>query len=131
MNDEKKLHVWLEEQLRPCDYQRIEGAFAGVPDVNILHQGREVWCELKMYVNNRVLLRKEQYAWGIRRANHGKAPWIIAHNQMIDYILLWRYHLDMEIEMYGKYISLLDVSAVSLPMRDIRIKTILFPPISN
>lgn len=52
----------------PGHVQRVENsAGSGMPDVNVGYEGGEVWVELKATELNRVLLRKEQYAWSMRR----------------------------------------------------------------
>ena len=67
-----KFWHWLKNKLgkvKGIDMQRIENTTgSGVPDVSMCYKGTEAWVELKVYVQGNVVLRKEQYAWLIRRA---------------------------------------------------------------
>jgi hypothetical protein len=69
MGPEAKFTQWLKRHLKAkADIQRIEVITAqGVPDCNIAIKGRpgNIWVELKSL--KAVKMRKEQYAWGMRR----------------------------------------------------------------
>lgn len=68
MGPEAKFTAWLKRNIKDIDIQRIEVVTAqGVPDCNIAIKGRpgNIWVELKSLKS--VKLRKEQYAWGMRR----------------------------------------------------------------
>jgi hypothetical protein len=68
MGPEKKFTEWLKRNLKDVDIQRIEVVTAqGVPDCNIAIKGRSgnIWVELKSL--KAIKIRKEQYAWGMRR----------------------------------------------------------------
>jgi Holliday junction resolvase len=62
----------------PGDIIRIENAAGvGTPDVNACWKGNEVWLELKVCPENKVLVRKEQRVWGFRRSRAGGTVWVI------------------------------------------------------
>ena len=69
MGPEAKFTQWLKKTLKAkADIQRIEVITAqGVPDCNIAIKGRpgNIWVELKAL--KYVKLRKEQYAFGMKR----------------------------------------------------------------
>jgi len=70
MTQEDLFREWLKKNIfDDCHFQRIENN-TSVPDVNVCHMsGVEFWLELK--INNvgiGILLRKNQYAWGVRRS---------------------------------------------------------------
>ncbi len=73
MNSEQDLHIYLRTLFPPpSHYVRVETSTeSGCPDVNICHRGVELWLELKYVEKGYPILRKEQYAWGIRRARAG------------------------------------------------------------
>src|SRR6266550_5439963 len=76
---ETQLNQWISSALHPAHVQRIEtSTAAGVPDMNVCHEGHEFWIESKLYIPGRgVLLRKEQYAWGMRRATVGGRAFVV------------------------------------------------------
>ena len=85
ITEDKEVKFWkfLKGKLanQGVDMQRIENTTGGgVPDVNMCHQSRDAWIELKVYVKGNVLLRKEQYAWLVRRARSGGNVMVMAHN---------------------------------------------------
>lgn len=80
---EIKLWHWLKNKLSKhnVDMQRIENTTGcGVPDVNACYKGSDAWIELKVHVKGMVVLRKEQYAWLVRRSNNDGNVMVIAHN---------------------------------------------------
>ena len=68
---ERNISRWLRTKA-PLDAhtQAIENTIdRGTPDLNICWAGIELWIELKRSLTaNRVIIRKEQYAWGRARA---------------------------------------------------------------
>lgn len=131
MSNELKLHNWVRRQLSPCDYQRIEGASQGFPDVNACVDGYgEAWLELKVVTMGRTLLRKEQFAWGIRRHYHGGRCFVVSWHVKLDQIMVWRLRPNVAVEPYGKYLSIVTApewaeSRKKLELPD-GLKTILF-----
>jgi hypothetical protein len=92
--------------LRKCDLQRIEATTGrGIPDLNVCYQGKEFWVELKVAQRlsgvYRVYMRKEQVAWGIRRAQHGGSVFVCA--KFPDHVSVWPYFPLFQTEMHGKY----------------------------
>ncbi len=91
MTAEQKFHSRIRETF-DGDLVRIENvAGAGLPDLNWCIDGVEVWIELKIYTRKRVLLRKLQYAWSIRRSRYGGRVYIIAYDEERDMYDLWRF----------------------------------------
>lgn len=89
---EIKFWHWLKNKLSKSkvDMQRIENTTGGgVPDVNMCYQGSEAWIELKVYVKGNVLLRKQQYAWIVRRANVDGNVLVIAFNEETGSVDIW------------------------------------------
>lgn len=110
MTDEQRFHKWLKSQLEPCDYQRLENIGSGMPDVNVAagDAGEELWLELKIFTAGKILLRKEQYAWGMRAWVYGRKVFIVAQHQTGD-IFIAKYP-DVQIEPCGKYLQVLGPS---------------------
>jgi hypothetical protein len=78
-SNEPSLFNWLKNNIQG-DWIRIENvAGTGVPDVNYAIRGVEGWTELKVIRRKtwdplkpvQVCLRKEQFAWLMRRGRHG------------------------------------------------------------
>jgi|DEB0MinimDraft_10_1074344.scaffolds.fasta_scaffold225487_1 Holliday junction resolvase len=82
MNPESKFYRELKTAIKDVDFQRIETSTgSGVPDLNCCSfDGKECWIELKVeQAGGKVFLRKEQYAWGFRRAKMWKGKvWVAA-----------------------------------------------------
>jgi hypothetical protein len=87
---EIKFWNWLKSKLSKSkvDMQRIENTTGGgVPDVNMCHRGTDAWLELKVYVKGNVVLRKQQYAWIVRRAKANGNVMVVAwdaDNKQVD-----------------------------------------------
>jgi hypothetical protein len=87
---ETKFYNWIRKQITGAQFQRIETATtAGVPDVYMCHDGQSIWVELKIVRGNYALLRKEQYAWGIRHARHGGRAIVLARSG--DEMFIWEF----------------------------------------
>ena len=94
--DEKKFYAWLRDGLSNMSnmhIQRIENTTSpGVPDINVANMNAadkamglttgniEVWIELKMVLPEGIVIRKEQYAWGIKRSMCGGNVFILAYD---------------------------------------------------
>lgn len=107
MNAETKFYNKIKDHL-PGHVQRIESSSgSGVPDVNGCCNGQgEYWLELKIVLEHRgVVLRKEQYAWGMRRNNSGGRVLVIALEPHMEEILFWKYPFEVVPEGHtGKYV---------------------------
>ncbi|TAK94336.1 hypothetical protein EPO05_06475 [Patescibacteria group bacterium] len=128
MKDEQKLNAWIREQLRTtCDVVRIENTISsGMPDLNICRQGHEVWVESKVMVLGRVLLRKEQFAWGVRRSAHGGHVRILAWHPAANTLFGWRYPL-VGVREHGEYLQVTnDHHAYGFCDKSFNLKTFLF-----
>ena len=101
MTPEQKFAQWVREAMQPCDWQRVESIGSGIPDVNLCVQGLDVWIELKVYTGGRTLLRKEQVAWGIRRAIHGGNVGVASLHPSGE-IHFWKFP-DVNVIPYSKY----------------------------
>lgn len=108
---EIKFWHWLHNKLlkEKVDMQRIENTTGGgVPDVNMCHQGSEVWIELKVHVSGCVVLRKQQFAWLTRRAGHDGNCIVMALNPTNNEVEIWT--PPFEVRCWGnngKYVSLI------------------------
>ncbi len=82
MTPEAKFWNWLKPHLKG-HVQRIENSIErGTPDVNICHEGKEIWLELKVpKSSNCVDIRKEQRVWAVRRSLAGGKVFVLARNE--------------------------------------------------
>lgn len=106
MNAETAFYNKIKDHL-PGHVQRIESSSgSGVPDVNGCHMFKDYWIELKIVLDHRgVVIRKEQYAWGMRRSNAGGRVFVIALEPNMEEILFWKYPFDVVPEGHqGKYV---------------------------
>jgi hypothetical protein len=111
--EEKKLNQKLKAALRG-DYLRVENGVAeGVPDINICYQGCEVWIESKIVLPQGVLLRKHQFAWGVRRTNAGGMVFVIAWEPLNHYYRIWKFK-DIDVEKCGEYLKISSQATWSL-----------------
>lgn len=85
--NEKKFYAWFRDNLNlhvnKIHIQRVENTVSpGLPDLNICSPDlAELWIELKITLPDGVILRKEQYAWGIKRAMCGGDVYILSLNR--------------------------------------------------
>jgi len=105
--DEKRLYQWL--RLNVKEYgghtERIENSIgSGMPDVMVIVRGVVYFVELKMFVKEDVLLRKMQYAWGMKHHKLGGRPMVLAWNMRQDRIVVWRFPLEVKVK--GKYLAI-------------------------
>ena len=98
---EQKLYQWLKRKLPSCQLQRIETCTtAGVPDLYICSpSGVSVWVELKIVRGKHPIIRKEQYAWGMRHARISGKACVLGRKK--DELKLWRFPM-LEIESVGR-----------------------------
>lgn len=86
---EQEFNAWLRATFTGpgMDYMRVENSLmAGVPDVNICANGFDVWIEAKVNPE-KPIMRKEQFAWGVRRSHAGGSVFVLnlrAHVGIID-----------------------------------------------
>jgi hypothetical protein len=80
MTKEQKFYQQFRKNLpKYADCVRVENVLqSGMPDVNVCLDGREIWVELKCYDHSKVLIRPQQYAWGMRRAETLGRVFIVA-----------------------------------------------------
>lgn len=87
--------------------QRFENIVGcGVPDLMAIHNGATTWYELKVPVRGEVLLRKEQYAWGMRVSNAGGRVVVVTPAHM------WEFP-EIEITPKGKYLRIISQGKTS------------------
>lgn len=126
MKSESDFRRWFVSQFkRDCDIVPIESTVSrGVPDLNVCHRGIECWIELKLFVGGRVLLRPEQYAWGVRRMHHGGRVFIMAlHPSGI--IHVWN-AVNAFATPHGKYVAIYGLNQTADLKSVDKLKTILF-----
>lgn len=90
MKPEQKFYQWLRGCFDPTfDWMRVENLVQpGTPDINVSRGGREVWIEAKV---DSLLIRKEQFAWGIRRSAVGGHVYLVYLEEISASIYLWKY----------------------------------------
>lgn len=131
---EQALNTKLRDYFKQhgADFCRIEnGAGAGMPDINICLLGMEAWVESKLDMDRKgVFLRKEQYAWGVRRANAGGTVVVVAWDDRNLHYLLWQYDTNLRTEPVGnagKYVRIISEPARVTHLD--QVKKFLFPSI--
>lgn len=92
MNSEAKFNSWIQGLFpHPADCRRIETTTeSGMPDLNVCMHGIEIWIESKVVYPKGILIRKEQWAWGVRRSNAGGTTYLLAWDEQDDMVLGWR-----------------------------------------
>ena len=126
---EHKFHQYLRNKLRDIAHlQRIESTTgAGIPDLMGCSLGRYAWIELKVMLKQGVLLRREQYAWGLRHAKYQGRCLIVAENG--DLIYVWKFP-NVSVEPYQKkYAKIVNDPAYTISKREIsavKLAAILF-----
>lgn len=93
---ERNFYLQLKRAFPCWDWQRIETITTGVPDVHCCAEGFEFWAELKapMTRTGATFLRREQYAWGMRRAQHGGCVFVFS--RYVDIISIWKFPFQAE-----------------------------------
>jgi len=110
---------------KTCDVATIESTTGrGIPDVNICYQGVEVWTELKIFQGGRVLLRPEQYAWGVRRTIEHRGRVFVVALHPNDRLHIFPF-TGLFVTPHGKYVSITGLHS-SCELNEDQIKTILF-----
>jgi hypothetical protein len=103
----------------------------GFPDVNVCVNGVTKWIELKVVTAKRTLLRKEQFAWALRRSVHHDPVILISWNEQTDEIMIWTMVVGMIVRGYSKYLEVVTEPNVRMSKRTIPIKTILFQGVTK
>lgn len=106
IDSEAKFSKWLMKWLDASGHaQRLESTTSnGIPDINFcLNGGYELWIETKIGCPDKhdVILRKEQYAWGMRRAQVGGHVLILAYCQCHEKISTFKFP-NIAVKPYGK-----------------------------
>lgn len=126
---EKEFSHKVCEQLRQegVDVQRVEnGVGAGIPDINMCYQGREIWTELKLVLKNGILLRKEQYAWGMRRNRVGGRVFVVALALDGSSVYGYKYPFSIHPMVGNKYVRIDDDPLITMTGTQL-LRTFLFP----
>lgn len=98
---ESTFYKWIAAALQPAHIQRIESACGrGIPDMNVCADNKEFWVELKIVKHGSVYLRKEQYAWGLKRARQGGIVRVLALDADKD-ILHFYFFPDIKVKKSG------------------------------
>jgi len=93
MTPEQTFNSWLRQRFveKDEDWMRVENTTQnGTPDINICKSGIEVWIEAKVMYPKGVLIRKEQFAWGVRRSECGGNVVVLAQDPEINQVQGWR-----------------------------------------
>jgi Holliday junction resolvase len=96
MTPEVKFYKWFVKEL-PQNHHvcRIENSVEqGMPDVNLVAGVSEFWIELKVQQKDgNIYLRKEQFAWGMRRCGNTSARNVLVLVESSDgeSIMWWRF----------------------------------------
>jgi len=127
MKPEQKFYQRFARALPKCDITRVENIMeSGMPDVNVCYMGMEVWVELKVFVEGRVLIRPAQNAWGHRRSFHGGRVLIIAEYPCGD-VFVGQFP-EINVIAYQKYLSVTNL----VPFTDVRdIFKYVFPDVNK
>lgn len=120
MKDEQKFYQFLRKKLSGADLQRIETTTgSGVPDVNAICRSVETWLELKVVLPRGILLRPEQYAWGMRRAKHGGKCMVLAWDKDNDIVLIHLFpFITIEAISSKKYLKIVSTPHTFLGCKD-------------
>ena len=117
LTSEAEFSKWLRSKMKGHT-QRIEsGVGAGIPDINWCHHGAEAWVETKLLVKGLALLRKEQYAWGMRRTANGGAVFVMALDPIRDQFMSWKFPVD--IKKVGKYLAIVSEPECNCPRPEV------------
>lgn len=103
MKNEQDLSAYVRAIFsdRGEDFTRIETTTEnGVPDMNVCSSGFDAWIEMKFIHRKVPVLRKEQYAWGLRRAQCGGLVIVLAYDPMDDMIKLYKFP-DIQVKSRG------------------------------
>lgn len=105
ISSEKQFSAWLMKRLNERGHaQRIETTTSnGVPDINWCVDGKECWIETKIGCTE-ILLRKEQYAWGMKRSVHGCNVRVFSYCPKHDAISIYIFPLTVKVK--GKYLKI-------------------------
>lgn len=126
MRSESEFRTWFIKKMRDLgvDAISIENTTSrGVPDVNLCYHGREMWCELKLFVGGRVLIRPEQFAWGMRRSNHGGNVLLLAlHPNKRIHVFAY----PLTVQQHGKYLSAMSLNTSVEQNNPEQLKSLLF-----
>ena len=88
---EHTLYKWLS-QYWVGHYTRVENSCsAGLPDINSVLDGREIWVEVKATKRDVVKMRKYQRVWSIRHTLSGGLVHVLNYDQQRDEFQLWTY----------------------------------------
>lgn len=109
INSEAEFSAWILKNLNKMGHAcRIENSIgSGFPDINVCQEGQETWLELKLGCFDAVLLRKEQFAWGMRRTAAGGRVRVFSYCKVHDAISVFVYPLKVIAEgKTSKYVRI-------------------------
>ena len=112
MTPEQKFYQWFRQQLpNSVDCVRVENTLeGGTPDVNVCQGLKHFWIEMKVFMNDRCLIRPDQYAWGNRRAAvNGKVVILCRSNS--GHVWAWQFP-DVTVIPHGKYLHVVNGARV-------------------
>lgn len=125
--DEKDFYrwvrTWLHRNEKRVHIVRLESTVGpGVPDLSVSIGGIEFWIELKIVLPHGVLLRKEQYAWMVKRDLCGGTCLCVAWCKEARVVMIWRVSRNLTVRPYGeskKYVMIDEPADWSYMKRDI------------
>lgn len=82
-------------------YDRIEPTTPGTPDINAIHNRKEVWIELKSEDGEGIGIKPWQTRWAIRREAAGSHPYLLVKRKTAKYDQIELYRMsDGKWELY-------------------------------
>lgn len=94
----KESQFWaLVKGKLPGHVERVENALTrGTPDVNMCHEGSELWLELKVLdAKGHCELRPEQILWHRKRQESGGRVFVLARNENVLKVLQIQREMDL------------------------------------
>ena len=96
MNNEEEFRrsVMIEAANRGMHVSHIEAhiSVAGIPDLNLSKNGRDIWLELKVVKANGVKMRPTQKRWHRERHESGGKSWVAVLDRETGDVLVLRGH---------------------------------------
>jgi hypothetical protein len=130
LTEEDRFREWIKSKLpSDCHFQRIENVTSsGVPDTVLCWRGVTVWVELKCLEKD-VLLRKEQYAWGVRHQKCGGNVIVLNLIPSSDILEVYDFRYLWVTPYANKYVRIVNTPPILRCARNYRpiVEVIFFP----
>jgi hypothetical protein len=126
MTCEKEFVKWIHRQFSLDHFVRLESTTErGIPDINVCRMGKEVWIEAKIETSYKVLLRPEQYAWGMRGASNLRSVYVVSCDLQRGIVKVWKYPA-VQVEPKGKYVLIVSAPMIAGNKNSVNLHTIVF-----